>query len=189
LPERLPSIAAVRCALADLYCRIGKLAEARQEFEYFASTGFDLPRDLGWMVSIGMLADVCGAIGDVERAATLYDLFAPYADTNLVVSPGIACMGSTSRSLGVLAATQGDWPRADAHFAAAMEFNTRLGASTWVARTALDWASMLITRADPGDAERARTLVDDAARIAEVRDLRNVRDLAASFLGGKANDD
>ena len=189
LAERLPSLAAVRCALADLYCRIGKLDEARQEFEQFAATGFDLPRDLGWMVAMGMLADVCGAVGDVARAATLYDLFAPYADTNLVVSPGIACMGSTSRSLGVLAATLGDCSGADAHFAAAMEFNTRLGAFTWVARTALDWAAMLAKRADAGDAERARSLVTDAARIADERDLRNVRALAASFLGGLASDD
>jgi tetratricopeptide (TPR) repeat protein len=187
LLERLP-VAAVRCALADLHCRIGKLDDARHEFEQFAATGFDLPRDLGWMVCMGMLADVCGAVGDAPRAATLYDLFAPYADTNLVVSPGIACMGSTSRSLGVLAATRGDWTRADAHFAAAMEFNTRLGAFTWVARTALDWAAMLVKRGEAGDAERARSLVSDAARIADERGLRNVKDLATSFIGGLPND-
>jgi class 3 adenylate cyclase/tetratricopeptide (TPR) repeat protein len=189
LTERLTSIPAVRCALADLYCHVGKLDDARQVFEQFAATGFDLPRDLGWMVCMGMLADVAGALVDVERAATLYQLLLPYADTNLVVSPGIACMGSTSRSLGVLAATVGDWDRAAAHFEAALAFNARLGAAPGMARTALDWAAMLAKRGDAGDADRARSLATDAARIADERDLRNVRDLAASFLGGLANDD
>ena len=52
----------------------------------------------------------------------------------------------------------------------------------------LDWAAMLVKRGDAGDAERARSLVTDAARIADERGLRNVTDLATSFSGGLPND-
>ncbi len=59
------------------------------------------------MVVTALAADLAHALDDVERAAILYDLLRPYADTNVVIGLGAVCLGSTSRYLGRLALTLG----------------------------------------------------------------------------------
>lgn len=94
-------------------------------FDYFASP------------TAAVLASVCSRLGDTEGAAQLYELLAPYA--NQVAShPGI-WFGSYEHHLGLLAATLGRLPEADAHFARASETHRRLGATSWLARTRLEW--------------------------------------------------
>jgi class 3 adenylate cyclase/tetratricopeptide (TPR) repeat protein len=163
-----PQVTAWRCALAYLLMADHRLEEARIEFETLASHDFrDLPRDLNWSVSLFEMADVCHALGDTQRAKLLYELLRPEAALNIVVGPGVTCVGSASRSLGMLATTMGRWQEAEAHFEEALAFNGRLGAQPLVAFTLLAYARMLAARAGTGDLARARDLAAGALATAE----------------------
>ena len=50
-----------------------------------------------------------------------------------------------------------------------MAMNERMGARPWLAQTQEDYARMLLTRGDPGDADRARNLIEQA--LAMYREL------------------
>ncbi len=67
----------------------------------------------------------------------------------------------------MLAATLGEWTRAAEHFESALELNRRLGARTWLAHTAFEYARMLLTRRAGRDRSRATALLGDAVLLAE----------------------
>ena len=52
----------------------------------------------------------------------------------------VSCYGAADRYLGMLAATLGEWDRAEEHFERAIELNRRMGAGTWLAHTAYEYA-------------------------------------------------
>ena len=58
----------------------------------------------------------------------------------------VACYGAADRHLGMLAATLGDWDRAEPHFERAMALNRQMGARTWLAHTAYEYGRMLLAR-------------------------------------------
>ena len=99
--ELYPAIPAWRSALALLLIELGRPDEARAEFEAVAAGGFaSFPRDANWLVAITLLAEVCGALGDGERAAELYTMLEPYAGRNVVVGRNATFNGSASWLLG-----------------------------------------------------------------------------------------
>lgn len=168
MAQEYPTIPAFRCGLAQVQCATGRTDEARCHFDALSAHGFsELPRDFGWLVALHELTEVCHALDDRDRAGTLYQLLAPYSGRNLVYGPGAACGGSTSRNLGVLAGMIGKWDTASDHFSKAAEFNRRLGAEPWLARTECDHAEMLRARARPGDRRRVRELARRAASRAD----------------------
>jgi DNA-binding NarL/FixJ family response regulator len=67
----------------------------------------------------------------------------------------------------MLAAARGDLELADEHFEAAIDFNRRMGATTWVAHTAYEQARALSARGGAGDRDRAGRLAGEAAALAE----------------------
>src|SRR5438132_611852 len=79
------------------------------------------------------------------RAEILYNLLRPYADRNVVIGLGGGCNGAAGRFLGTLAVTLDRPEEADARFAAAAEFNRRMEAWPWLARTQFAWASMILS--------------------------------------------
>ena len=100
-------------------------------------------------------------MGDADRAATLHRLLLPYARHNAVINQTV-CIGSVSRSLGLVATTMRRWNEAARHFEDALELNARMGARPWVAETQRDYAEMLATRDHPGDRAKALDLLDHA---------------------------
>ncbi len=76
----------------------------------------------------------------------------------------VTCYGAADRYLGMLAATLGEPERAEAHFEVAMELNRRMGAATWLAHTAYEYARLLLAR-EQGD--RAAALLGEATELAE----------------------
>jgi tetratricopeptide (TPR) repeat protein len=116
-----------------------------------------LPRDMLWMTSMSVLAQVCALVGDEARARVLYDRLLPHRDRNVMV--GIAnCMGSAERYLGLLATVLGDHAAAEAHFDTALERNAAGGLDHVFTMARNDYAAMLETRNGPGDALRAAQL-------------------------------
>jgi tetratricopeptide (TPR) repeat protein len=156
--------------LAYLHAELGRRDEAAAAFEPVASRGFAaIARDNQWLMRVATLADTCAFLGDVSRARELRELLLPYAERNVVMVDGWACLGSAARPLAVLVTTIGRWDDAEAHFRAAIDFNARLGASPWVARTQLGYGQMLFTRRSGGDLEHAHNLLQSA--LATARDL------------------
>jgi DNA-binding NarL/FixJ family response regulator len=160
------AIPAWRARLAWLYAELGRESEARQEIERLvAHDGAAVPREVHWLSAMTFLAEACSRIGDATHAATIYELLKPYAEYN-VRSGGypvsLACFGSASRPLGLLAATLGHWDTAAKHFDDAIAMNTRMQAWPWVAHTQHAYAAMLLSRRARGDVLRARALLEQA---------------------------
>lgn len=160
------AIPAWRARLAWLYAELGRDNEARQVIESLATHGAAaVPREMHWLSAMAFLAEACSRVRDATHAAAIYDLLKPYAEYN-VRSGGypvsLACFGSASRPLGLLAATLGRWDVAATHFEDAIAMNTRMQAWPWVAHTQLAYAAMLVSRRARGDLLRARALLEQA---------------------------
>jgi DNA-binding SARP family transcriptional activator len=165
LIDAYPMLVAWRAALALMLVELGRTDEARAEFEALPLA--DMPRDANWLIGVTLLAEVCGALGDGERAQALYDALEPYAERNVVVGRAATCNGSASRLLGTLAAAMRSWELAESHFISALAMHERMGARPWMARTQLAYAEMLLSRRQRGDKARARELLAEAVATAD----------------------
>ena len=178
-----------RCALANLYCELGREAEARVEFEQIAADDFaGLPFDNEWLFGMSLVSEVAHVLGDGRRAETLYRQLLPYAKRN-AFGAFEGCVGSVSRYLGRLAAAMSRGDDAVRHFQESLERNTQMGARPWVAHTQHDLAVTLIKRDNPGDAERADELLDAALRTCEELGMPALQAkvvAASASLGGAA---
>ncbi len=169
-----PDRAAWRAGLALLLNETGRTEEARAEFDLLARDGFGwIPRDGDWMVVSALAADLAHSFDDSERAAVLYDLLAPYADTNVVIGLGAVCLGATSRYLGRLALTLGRREEAVAHLRRAVASNASLQATIELAHSRVDLAWAL------GPGAEAMALLQQAEGVAAERRLPAVARRAA----------
>ena len=141
-----------RPGLALVLAELGMEAEARSELERLAAEGLDGLRSSLWLASAVYLADACALVRDDRLAPVLYAELEPLAGSNVQVGHLVACYGSADRHLGALAAILGEWDRAERHFEAALALNRALGARTWVAHTAFEYARMLVARGKPAAA-------------------------------------
>jgi DNA-binding CsgD family transcriptional regulator len=121
-----------------------------------------ITRDALRTASLAYLAEVCVWLGDMRRAATLFDLLLPYAERNIVLGAVTASLGSGARLLGMLAATLQRWDVAQRHFEYALAFDRRTGGRPWLAHSRRDFAAMLLQRGRSGDHERALGLLESA---------------------------
>jgi DNA-binding CsgD family transcriptional regulator/tetratricopeptide (TPR) repeat protein len=172
--------AAWRPGFAVLLAELGMADEARRELAGVRGDGLGAFRATLWLGSLIYLADACSAVGDAETAALVYPELAPFAGVNVMVGHGVSLHGSADRYLGVLAVALGERELAARHFEAALELDRRMGARTWLAHTAYEHGRLLLVT---GEAERAGTLLGEAAMLAETIGmpalLRRVRGLGA----------
>ena len=181
--ELYPALVAWRAGLALLLVELGRVDEAREEFEALAHAGFDeLPRDANWLIGVTLLAEVCGALGDGGRAEALYGLLEPYEGRNVVVGRAATCNGAASRLLGILASAMHEWELAEGHFISALAMHERMGARPWAARTRLAYAEMLLTRRRRGDKARARDLLAEAVTGADALGMPVVAERARALV-------
>jgi DNA-binding SARP family transcriptional activator len=181
-----PAVPAWRCTRALMYLELGREDAAREEFESLARAGFDaLPRDAQWLIAMTLLAEVCGRLGDAARAAELYAPLAAYAGRNVIVGRASTCNGSASRPLGILAAAQGDWERAERHFADALAMHEAMRARPFVARTQVSWAEMELARGEPG---AARERLAEAILTADALGMRALGERARALVTGSRVD-
>jgi DNA-binding SARP family transcriptional activator len=154
--SRFPARPAFRCALAYLQMSRGDTKPAKAAIDDLSRDDFSaIQRDNEYLFSLSLLADVAGAIGDVQAAAVLYDLLAQYGHLNASNLDEIAT-GSVSRPLGALAAAASRWEDAFRHFDAALAHNEEMGALPWVAHTQHDYGRALLARDESGDRKRAQ---------------------------------
>jgi DNA-binding CsgD family transcriptional regulator len=172
-----------RPGLALIYVELDNRDDARAEFEELAADDFAaIPRDGRWLYCMVYLSEVCAALGDAARAATLYRPLSPYSGHNIVFGMGLVCCGSADRYLGLLCATMALWPEAQQHFEAALTMNERIGARVAQAYTRHDYATMLLTRGEAGDRERALELLKASLESAREIGMRALEERAAARL-------
>jgi class 3 adenylate cyclase/tetratricopeptide (TPR) repeat protein len=162
-----PRDAAWRPGMALIASDLGFRDAARKSFEDLAAGGFAFPVDAKRTLTIAYLAEVCTRLGDVDRAARLYDLLLPHQDLAVIAPATTVCCGSAARYLGMLAATLGDWAAAEDHFTAALAMDEQLQAWPWLAHTKHEYALMLRARGRPRDQQRATELIATAMASAE----------------------
>lgn len=150
-----PGLVAV---LADL----GMEEEARRELRGIHADGLDALRPALWLASLVYLTDACSALRDQACAETVYAELEPYGGGNIQIGHLVACYGSADRYLGMLAAVLGDWDTAERHFEAAMVLNRALGADTWLAHTAYEYARALLDRGRSDAKAAAAPLLGEA---------------------------
>jgi ATP/maltotriose-dependent transcriptional regulator MalT len=156
-----------RPGLALIYSELGREREARAVFEQLAAHDFaDLPQDNLWLTCVTYLAEVCTFLGDARRAATLYQLLLPHNGYTVVIGAAEICYGAASRYLGLLATTMERWEDAAQHFEDALAMNARMGARPWLAHTQHQYAVMLLARHQPGDRDKAMSLLHEALTTA-----------------------
>ena len=148
--------------LAKAHVEGGRTDEARSLLEAFAASGFDLPLDQVWLTGMVDYAEAAIECRDPEYVAPLFDRLKPWAGQ--LPATGASALGPVSHYLGGLAAVLGRYDDAEAYFIEAAEFSDRVGAKFFLARTRLWWGRMLVERLGPGDAERARDLLDRSSR-------------------------
>ena len=183
--EMYPAIPAWRCCQALMHIELGRHEQAREAFESVAAAGFDaLPRDANFLIAVTLLAEVCGALGDADRAAELHALLAPHGGRNVLVGRAASCNGSASRLLGILAGVLGEWEEAERSFAEALAMHVRMGARPWVARTELAWAEMLLARGGPGDEAAAFERLAEAIVLADALGMVALAERARALVAG-----
>jgi eukaryotic-like serine/threonine-protein kinase len=183
LVRRYPETTRWMTTLAVLHAELGHRDEAAAAFERVAAHGFaTIEHDNQWLIAMTNLANACAFLGDVGRAPELHELLLPYAGRNVVIVEGWACLGSADRPLGMLATTMRRWAEAEAHFQAALELNSRLGAPTWLARTEFRYGQMLLARRETGDTEHARMLLKQALGTAAGLGMTTLADQARAQL-------
>ena len=156
--ERNPAASFFRCALARAYCELGRVDEALALLDRLAPPGaVHLPKDVSWLPSVALLAELASVLGDRQRCTRLYEMLAPYARRH-VTSGCLAYYGSSSRYLGILASALRRQDIAARHFEVALEAQEQVGARAAIATTQCDYAELLFARQRPGDVERAQQL-------------------------------
>ncbi len=152
--------------LVSLLVELGMEEEARREISRIAAEGLDGFRKSLWLASLTYLTDASAVLGDEPTAALVYPELEPFSGTNVMIGHLVGYYGATDRYLGMLSATLGEWERAEDHFERAMELNRRMGAATWLAHTAYEYARMLLARGD-GDGDRVTGLLREAEELAK----------------------
>ena len=161
-----PQLRCLWAAAALIATERGQTIDARAQLTDLAADGFaGVPDDAFRSMTLALAGEAAAALGEVGVAATLYEILLPEASLSLQFGAGAAYLGTTSRSLGLLAWALGRGDAADAHFEDARRRHTRMDAAPWSARTQVEQAERLVLRGRPGDADRAMQLANDAIEL------------------------
>ena len=125
--------------------------------EPLVATDFDLPLDFSWFLGMATSCYTVIELGDVKSARLLLERLTPFA--HLLPWAGVTSSYPISHCLGGLATVLGRYNEADAYYAQAAAFSEHAGTKYFAAETDLAWATMLLERNAPGDAEKARNLL------------------------------
>ncbi|TMB68783.1 MAG: hypothetical protein E6J43_05610, partial [Chloroflexi bacterium] len=163
---QLPLVPAWRAGLAYQYAEAGRKEEAGREFEVLAADAFSaLPKDGNWPIAMALLAEVCCALEDTERAAILYEKISPLSELCVVVGLAIDCYGPLAQAAGRLATTLQRWDDAQRHFETSLAINKRMGSGRWTGWTQFRYSDMLLRRDAPSLALKLKAQGADLSDI------------------------
>jgi class 3 adenylate cyclase/tetratricopeptide (TPR) repeat protein/ABC-type transport system involved in cytochrome c biogenesis ATPase subunit len=154
---------------------LGFQEQARRRLRELAETGFEMPFDAKRSTSLSYVSDVAVLLGDSDAAERLYELMLVYRHMTITAGIVTVCYGAASRYLGMLAATLGEFDKAEAHFEHALEMNERMGARPWLAHAKAEFAMLLRRRGGKRASERAEVLANEAWKIAAELDMLRLK--------------
>jgi predicted ATPase/class 3 adenylate cyclase len=177
--RRFREVPSYTAALAVANLAAGHIDQARAHFDELASRGFaGFAFDRNWTTLVCYLADACTGLEDGVRARELYELLEPYQHLCAITSHSCIAsdyVGSVHLRLANLATTMRRWQDAEHHYEAAVATDRRMRAGSWLARTQLDYAAMLLLRTNPGDSDRARPLLASALAFARAGGMEAIQ--------------
>ena len=166
-----PARSFFRCALSALAVDLGQVRDARRLLDELAPNRFEVvPRDSEWLLAAAFLAETIQALGDVDRAAVLYEELAPLSERSSA-NPPEGAIGAIARSLGMLAAVVGRQADAVVHLRNAIEIDTAARARPWVAYAQAELADLLAAGEDHDEAAALRTKASETAASLGMRRL------------------
>ncbi|MBI4883062.1 MAG: AAA family ATPase [Actinobacteria bacterium] len=142
----------------------GDVDEVRRHWQRWSTQRPHLP---DWTIpaSVGVAAEALRRLDDATASAALATEFAGYAG-KFFVNGNAWFYGPFDTALGILAATTGDLDSAITHLTNAVALCDRINSPTFGAIARLELATVLLSRAAVGDADRATTVMLDARRKA-----------------------
>jgi hypothetical protein len=146
----------------------------------FAATGYQLPNDAFWTEGMVEYAEAAMGCDDPKHAAPLFDQLAPWAD-QWSTNGAVGIQGPISHYLGGLATVLGHYDEADGFFERAVALSERAAAGFFASRSNLSWGQMLTERNAPGDAEKARNLLNEAHAAAAANGYATVEPRHPSY--------
>src|SRR6266540_3033920 len=140
-------------------------------------------RDLQSLPSYCALAETGRLIADPELSRPLYETILFARERGAVLCPSWGFL--LPRVLGVIAADNRWWDKAEGHYEEAIQIGDAIGTRPELARSQLDYARMLVKRGAKGDRDRAAQLLTKAGPIFESLgadlSVRQVTQLAESL--------
>jgi tetratricopeptide (TPR) repeat protein len=160
----IPGQPGYRAALVWAKSHDGQSREVKQLLDAEVADGLPmLVHDVGLTIDV-LWAETASRVGHRPAATMLHQRLLPWAEqiasTNITVTPGVA------HYLGLLAHVLGRHDEADQWFAQALALHERMESRFFVGLTQIAWAALLADRNQPGDAQRARLLLDAALPVA-----------------------
>ncbi len=182
MSERYPAIRAWRLSLVSFLAELGRVEEARPDFERLAAADFeDVPLDAQWMPAMARISETCAWLGDAKRAERLYELLLPYDGLVVVGGRAAGVMGSVPLYLGRLAATMSRIDDAVRHLEDSLELTGRMGDRPFNAETRFHLAAALLERGAEGDRERALDLLGECLASAQEMGMRRLVERALAL--------
>jgi DNA-binding CsgD family transcriptional regulator len=184
LAARYPALATLRAGLAAALAEAGRTEEARAEAERLAADNLAaVPRDLGWSLSLALLALACHQLDHTEHAAKVRQLLESYADRNITLARiGALCLGPAAYYLGLLDLTLDQPERAVGRFEHAATLAARIQSRPMVARSREGQARALLALARPGDRQEAAALLAEVAATARELGIHGLGERASALL-------
>ena len=165
-PATLPD-SVYPATLAALAAMVGRHDEARAELARVGGGNLrNAVPSSNWSVTMHGVVEAASRLADAAKASEAYALLLPFAKRPQMAAHGIACLGSTERTLGLAARTFGDLDLAIEHLRQAQGENARLGNLPMLAITHFDLATTLWQRGTGDDAEAARSAGNLALTLA-----------------------
>jgi DNA-binding SARP family transcriptional activator len=155
-----PSIPTYQAGLAVAMLESGDDNGARELVERAAAESFILPEDIAWLEGIIGYATVVTELHLAAEAEQLIELLAP--SRNQVPHTTLIPYSPVATILGGLASVLGRYEEGESYFMEAAELSRRGQMKFAEAHTNMLWGRMLRSRNEPGDAERARSLLEHA---------------------------
>ncbi|MEK6276708.1 MAG: AAA family ATPase [Actinomycetota bacterium] len=182
LAARYPAIRAWRVARTVTLSEIGRLDEARTEFERVAAGDFaDIPLDAQWLVAMALLARSAERLGDAKRGERLHELLEPWRGKTVVAGRAAACWGPVALYLGMVSKAAGRHDRAVGELEESIAMSERMGDRPFMAQAYLLLAAVLLERDGRGDRERALELLDRCLDAAQELGMRTLTDQALAL--------
>ena len=164
MSAKYPGLRALRGALAWLLTASNRSDEARAILDDLLADLPSMPIDRVWAPMLAQCTEAAAQIGHTATVRAVVPLLGPFADQWIFNG------GNTDGPIALVLATArtalANYDEAENDFEQALAMAEHADSRYWMARTQLEWASMLRHRNQADDHRRASTLVREAVRTA-----------------------